>query len=192
MPRLFLAGTPTRDPAVVAFKRTSQDCGVDRGPICSRSTGGSGPVSLEAKSMRTSIPTRHDLNQPIPGFVQAMHSTPRRFARPVSAVLAFHAGANLHPRETAFLALRISETSGQTSPAPVAFRPTERSFWNPLGSRPAGTQNTLAPNGRKLGQLRCARQGLVRVPESNTKYGGKRGITGGHAEPVIRPSISES
>ena len=40
--------------------------------------------------------------------------------------------------------------------------------------------------------LRCARQGVVRVPESNTKYGGKRGITGAHAAPVIGPSIGES
>jgi hypothetical protein len=46
--------------------------------------------------------------------------------------------------------------------------------------------------GRKLGQVRYARQGLVRVPESNTKYGGKRGITGGTPAPVIDPSISES
>ena len=45
---------------------------------------------------------------------------------------------------------------------------------------------------RKLGQLRLARQGLVRVPESNTKYGGQRGITGGNAAPVMGASISES
>ena len=55
-----------------------------------------------------------------------------------------------------------------------------------------GYPNTLAPNGGKLGRLRCARQGLVRVPESNTKYGGNRGITGGNAAPVMPPSISES
>ena len=46
--------------------------------------------------------------------------------------------------------------------------------------------------GRKLGQVRCTRQGLVRVPESNTKYGGKRGITGVGAAPVMGASISES
>ena len=61
-----------------------------------------------------------------------------------------------------------------------------------LWERPAGTQNTLAPNGGKLGQLRHARQGLVRVPKSNTKYGGKGRITGGNAAPVIEPSIGES
>ena len=46
--------------------------------------------------------------------------------------------------------------------------------------------------GRKLGQVRYARQELVRVPESNTKYGGQRGITGVNAAPVIDASISES
>jgi hypothetical protein len=42
-----------------------------------------------------------------------------------------------------------------------------------------GTQTHSRRTGRKLGQLPCARQGLVRVPESNTKYGGKRRKTGG-------------
>ncbi len=40
--------------------------------------------------------------------------------------------------------------------------------------------------------LRHARQGLVRVSESNTKYGGKVGITGVGAAPVIAPTIGES
>lgn len=52
--------------------------------------------------------------------------------------------------------------------------------------------NTLAPNGPKARTLRCARQELVRVPESNTKYGGLRGITGAKPSPVVEPSISES
>src|SRR6202022_394001 len=38
--------------------------------------------------------------------------------------------------------------------------------------------------GSKLGQLPCARQGLVRVPESNTKYGGKGRKTGVSPRPV--------
>lgn len=62
----------------------------------------------------------------------------------------------------------------------------------PFWERPAGTQTHSRRTGRKLGQVRYARQGLVRVPESNTKYGGQRGITGGDAAPVIEPSISES
>ena len=40
--------------------------------------------------------------------------------------------------------------------------------------------------------VRHARQELVRVSESNTKYGGRRGITGGDAAPVIEPTIGES
>src|SRR6266851_5064383 len=41
-----------------------------------------------------------------------------------------------------------------------------------------GTQTHSRRTGSKLGRLHRARQGLVRVPESNTKYGGKRGKTG--------------
>jgi hypothetical protein len=55
-----------------------------------------------------------------------------------------------------------------------------------------GTQTHSRRTGRKLGRLRYARQGLVRVPESNTKYGGQGGKTGGGAAPVIGPSIGES
>ena len=55
-----------------------------------------------------------------------------------------------------------------------------------------GTQNTLAPNRNKARQLRCTRQGLVRVPLSNTKYGGNDGKTGGGRTPVMEASISES
>jgi len=55
-----------------------------------------------------------------------------------------------------------------------------------------GTQTHSRRTGSKLGRLRYARQGLVRVPESNTKYGGLGGITGVCAAPVMAPSISES
>src|SRR4051794_24882736 len=51
-------------------------------------------------------------------------------------------------------------------------------FADPLGECRRDA-NTLAPNGSKTRTLRYARQELVRVPESNTKYGGLRGITGG-------------
>jgi hypothetical protein len=62
---------------------------------------------------------------------------------------------------------------------------------DPLGSDRRDA-NTLAPNGPKARTLRCARQELVRVPESNTKYGGKTGITGVGTAPVVEASISES
>src|SRR5439155_24579462 len=55
-----------------------------------------------------------------------------------------------------------------------------------------GTQTHSRRTGSKLRQLRYARQGLVRVPESNTKYGGKRRKTGGGFVPPVPPSISES
>jgi hypothetical protein len=126
--------------------------------------------------MRTSISTRHVQNQPIPGFVQAMHSTPQRLARPVPAVIERSGFLGLQGRQ-ALYPLPPGRRSGQ--------------FGTLLGAT-GGYPNTLAPNERRLGQLRCARQGLVRVPESNTKYGGKRGITGGNAAPVMAPSISES
>src|ERR1700692_4213389 len=41
-----------------------------------------------------------------------------------------------------------------------------------------GTQTHSRRTRPKLGRLHRARQGLVRVPESNTKYGGKLGKTG--------------
>jgi len=66
-----------------------------------------------------------------------------------------------------------------------------RCFGTLLGAT-GGTQTHSRRTGRKLGRLRYARQGLVRVPESNTKYGGRGGITGVNAAPVIGPSISES
>jgi hypothetical protein len=71
-------------------------------------------------------------------------------------------------------------------------RLTEWWFRNPFGSDRRGPKTHSRRTGRKLVQDPCARQGLVRVPESNTKYGGKRGITGGAPAPVIDPSISES
>jgi hypothetical protein len=64
-------------------------------------------------------------------------------------------------------------------------------FADPLGECRRDA-NTLAPNGPKARTLRCARQELVRVPESNTKYGGQWGITGGKPAPVLEASISES
>ena len=55
-----------------------------------------------------------------------------------------------------------------------------------------GTQTHSRRTGSKLRQLLCTRQGLVRVPESNTKYGGNPGITGGRLTLPVPPSISES
>ena len=51
-------------------------------------------------------------------------------------------------------------------------------FGTHLGAT-GGTQTHSRRTRPKLGRLHRARQGLVRVPESNTKYGGKSGKTGG-------------
>src|SRR5436305_6434033 len=73
-------------------------------------------------------------------------------------------------------------------PRPACEVVVSEPFWDDRRGPKTHSRRT----GRKLGQVRCARQGLVRVPLSNTKYGGKRGITGGAPAPVIGPSISES
>ena len=82
-----------------------------------------------------------------------------------------HSACHLRFREVLFSVLG----RGTKQPLSAASTGTaEWSFWNPLGSD-RRDPNTLAPNRRKLGRLQRARQELVRVPESNTKYGGKRG-----------------
>lgn len=97
----------------------------------------------------------------------------RAFCRPVLA-----------PEKSAF--------GGQTSPSPLPLSGRRSGYLrDPLGECRRDA-NSLAPNGPKARTLRCARQELVRVPESNTKYGGERGITGDSASPVLEASISES
>ena len=54
------------------------------------------------------------------------------------------------------------------------------------------TQTHPRRTGSKLGRLPRARQGLVPVPESNTKYGGQRGKTRGQPTSRVWPSIGES
>src|ERR1700756_4199935 len=65
--------------------------------------------------------------------------------------------------------------SGQTRPSPAALAAGGGGICGTLQGVTGGTQTHSRRTGSKLGRLRCARQGLVRVPESNTKYGGKRG-----------------
>ena len=66
---------------------------------------------------------------------------------------------------------------GKTRPSPAPQPATGVVILNPVRSvqrdqKPPGTELP------KLGRLHRARQGLVRVPESNTKYGGKGEKTG--------------
>jgi hypothetical protein len=54
------------------------------------------------------------------------------------------------------------------------------------------TSEPLAPNRSNLRLSVYARQAVVRVPKSNTKYGGNWGKPGGQAAPWLGSSISES
>ena len=129
--------------------------------------------------MLASISSRHAPNKPAPGLTSScVRRTPqirsRAFAGPFSA---------------------FQNPPDFRAQKPFTRCPTrlaEWSFWNPFGSDRRGTQTHSRRTERKLGQLRYARQGLVRLSESNTKYGGQNGKTGVSAAPVIGPSISES
>ena len=80
----------------------------------------------------------------------------------------FFAPKALPPRSE----FRASKPVTRASPAlgMVDLEPCQGAF--------SGTKNHPAPNDPKLGRLRCTRQGLVRVPESNTKYGANWGKPG--------------
>jgi hypothetical protein len=142
-----------------------------------RSSTGEPGLFLAATSMPASTLTAARPGEPNRVF-QAMPSTPQtttqlgRFRPVLNAPKPPNFGAEMpYPLPSPADGVVISEP-----------------FWE----RPAGTQTHSRRTGRKLEQLRCARQGLVRVPESNTKYGGKVGKTGGHRALVMAPSISES
>lgn len=125
---------------------------------------------------------------------RVMHSTPQNAHATRHAYASF--AGRFRPRFSGlagpFWRSGHGPNSGQQSPAPAARRPGGVVILEPLWERPAGTQTHSRRTGWKLGQVRCTRQGLVRVSESNTKYGGQRGITGVGAAPVIEPTIGES
>jgi hypothetical protein len=75
-------------------------------------------------------------------------------------------------------ASEVAPNSGQTSPSPVASTGGRSGQSGTLLGATGGTQTHSRRTRSKLRQLHCTRQGLVRVPESNTKYGGKRRKTG--------------
>jgi len=123
---------------------------------------------------------------PIPqGFcpkVRPMHSTPQRI----------NSSRHLQPLTGPFWRPENLRILGRQAlhPRPNDGRRSGQ-FGTLLGAT-GGDPNTLAPNRLKARQLRHARQALVRVPESNTKYGGQRGKTGPGHLPVMGASISES
>lgn len=182
---------------LLCLKRTSKPPRQRRNDSPHAQAGGPGPVSLkgEGRSMRIDLAPACPRAHPVefsfriapPRVQRTMRSTPQRnnswtaFAAPFSGPF----GA---------LILRPGR------PEIRADKPLLRAL-NPGGGvissgallgATGGTQTHSRRTGRKLGRLRYARQGLVRVPESNTKYGGQDGITGGSRAPVIGPSISES
>ena len=125
---------------------------------------------------------------------QAMHSTPQHVTRHVTCT---HLCGPVPASDFSSLAARLGapemvQNQGRQTLHPRPKGPGGVVILEPLWERPAGTQTHSRRTGRKLGHVSCARQGLVRVSESNTKYGGQRGITGGNAAPVMAPSISES
>ena len=135
------------------------------------STGGPGPVSVFA------TPRSQPGGRTHPKL--STHQT-RRFNSKLWASFSPLFGAPVAP------------VSRQTSPRSVPRLAGRALVWNPSGSvRRDPKLNSRRPV-RTLGQTRPARQGLVRVPESNTKYGGKRGKSGAYAAPAMPTRISDS
>jgi hypothetical protein len=97
-----------------------------------------------------------------------------------------------NPLRSPHFASRNPRTEGRQALAPLPQPAGGVISSGALLGATGGTQTHSRRTGSKLGRLRYARQGLVRVPESNTKYGGLGGITGVCAAPVMGPSISES
>src|ERR1022692_1357624 len=91
-----------------------------------------------------------------------------------------------------FLAPRNPPALRAKKPIPAASTGRRSGHFGTHLGATGGTQTHARRTGRKLRQVHRARQGLVRVPESNTKYGGKRGKTGGWPTLLMVPSISES
>src|SRR5579859_4733883 len=75
---------------------------------------------------------------------------------------------------------------GTKRPVSAAATGRRSDHFGTLQGATGGTQTHSRRTGGKLGRLQRARQGLVRVPESNTKYGGKAGKTGGHGRRCCR------
>jgi hypothetical protein len=126
---------------------------------------------------RPASTARHDPNPPDEGIVRPCIQRPNASSGPIRV----HTVAPQNPVDPR-----------QTSPSTAASTGWRSVMLEPFWERPAGTQTHSRRTGSKLGQDRDARQGLVRVPESNTKYGGKPGKTGVSPAPVLDPSISES
>ena len=133
------------------------------------SAGGPGPVPPAAEPMRTSIPPRHGPD-PQARLTPSTPNTRTRHMSPFGSFLALQTRPKFRANEpvTRCLDRRAKCQSGT------------------LMGATGGTQTHSRRTRSKLRQLRYARQGLVRVPESNTKYGGKRRKTGVASGPLCR------
>ena len=105
---------------------------------------------------------------------------PFRFSGHVfNAPLLFNAPlaypSHFGPRGLQDLTLESPPKSGQKSPVPAASTGRRNDQSGTLQETTGGTQTHSRRTVPKLGRLHRARQAIVRVPESNTKYGAKYG-----------------
>jgi hypothetical protein len=105
---------------------------------------------------------------------------------PAHAFNAQHPNSSPEPFLARFWRSEAAPNSGQTNPSPIASTGGRSGQSGTLMGATGGTQTHSRRTRSKLRQLRYARQGLVRVPESNTKYGGKRRKTGVASCPLCR------
>jgi hypothetical protein len=182
LPRPILTG-----PASVQARRVDISFRGARGrsgPFATQLSRWTRPIfSRRDSSMRAPIIRRHVQTHPPQRDEPDMRSTPHT--------------SRLQPLPFGPVSSPFRRPKSPLSPGRQALIPLPSSglaeccFADPLGECRRDA-NTLAPNGSKARTLRYARQELVRVPESNTKYGGLWGITGGKPAPVGEPSIGES
>jgi len=148
------------------------------------STGGPGPVSVRLRCEHRSAATCPDGTPPF-RFSGHVFNAPLLFNAPLA--YPSHFG----PRGLQDLTLESPPKSGQKSPVPAASTGRRNDQSGTLQETTGGTQTHSRRTGSKLGRLQRARQGIVRVPESNTKYGGKAGKTRG-AQPLRCRQLSVS
>jgi len=170
-PSFFLTRPPPRAAGCFFLERTPLGHGQQpwSDPFAS-SAGGPGPVPPAAETDANIDPAAawagppspaHAFNAPTPELVTPSHFWP------------------------VFWRSEAAPNSGQTNPSPIASTGGRSGQSGTLMGATGGTQTHSRRTRSKLRQLRYARQGLVRVPESNTKYGGKRRKNRGRLVPAV-------
>jgi hypothetical protein len=128
----------------------------------------------------------------IPGITIVVATVVRSFAaQPVDRPVCLFDASTRRAHSGPFFPPRKPRISGRIGPSPVPLPAVGSVVLEPFQGVSGGTKNSPAPNDPKLGRLRRTRQGLVRVPESNTKYGGKLGKPGVAGRPLM-PQVSVS